>query len=30
MRHYVKFRDGKARYVRSSEDTAQAAAARTP
>jgi ketosteroid isomerase-like protein len=30
MHHYWKFRDGKACYVRSSEDTAQVAAALTP
>lgn len=30
MHHYFKFRDGKACYVRSSEDTAQVAAALTP
>jgi ketosteroid isomerase-like protein len=30
MHHYWKFRDGKAYYVRSSEDTAQVAAALTP
>jgi uncharacterized protein len=30
MRHYWKFRDGKACYVRSSEDTAQVAAALAP
>jgi ketosteroid isomerase-like protein len=30
MHHYWKFRDEKVRYVRSSEDTAQAAAALTP
>jgi uncharacterized protein len=30
MHHYWKFRDGKACYVRSSEDTAQVAAAFTP
>jgi ketosteroid isomerase-like protein len=30
MHHYWKFRDGKVRYVRSSEDTAQVAAALTP
>ena len=30
MHHYLKFRDGKAFFVRSSEDTAQVAAALTP
>ena len=30
MHHYWKFRDGKACYVRSSEDTAQVTAALTP
>ena len=30
MHHYWKFRDGKVCYVRSSEDTAQVAAALTP
>ena len=30
MHHYWKFRDGKACFVRSSEDTAQVAAALTP
>jgi ketosteroid isomerase-like protein len=30
MHHYFKFRDGKACFVRSSEDTAQVAAALTP
>jgi hypothetical protein len=30
MHHYWKFRDGEAFYVRSSEDTAQVAAALTP
>jgi hypothetical protein len=30
MHHYWKFRDGKICYVRSSEDTAQVAAALTP
>jgi ketosteroid isomerase-like protein len=30
MHHYWKFRDGKAFFVRSSEDTAQVAAALTP
>jgi len=30
MHHYFKFRDGKACFVRSSEDTAQVAAAFTP
>jgi ketosteroid isomerase-like protein len=30
MHHYWKFRDGKACHVRSSEDTAQVAAALTP
>ena len=30
MHHYWKFRDGKACYVRSSEDTAQVAATLTP
>jgi ketosteroid isomerase-like protein len=30
MHHYFKFRDGKVCYVRSSEDTAQVAAAMTP
>ena len=30
MHHYWKFRDGKVCYVRSSEDTAQVAAAMTP
>jgi ketosteroid isomerase-like protein len=30
MHHYWRFRDGKVRYVRSSEDTAQVAAALTP
>jgi ketosteroid isomerase-like protein len=30
MHHYWKFRDGKVCFVRSSEDTAQVAAALTP
>jgi uncharacterized protein len=30
MHHYWKFRDGKACYVRSSEDTAQVTAALAP
>ena len=30
MHHYRKFRDGKACYVHSSEDTAQVTAALTP
>jgi len=30
MHHYWKFRDGKVRFVRSSEDTAQVAAALAP
>jgi hypothetical protein len=30
MHHYWKFRNGQACYVRSSEDTAQVAAALTP
>jgi ketosteroid isomerase-like protein len=30
LHHYWKFRDGKVRFVRSSEDTAQVAAALTP